>query len=69
MIYGYTRVSTDKQTTDNQKGVLLEYAHVHKIQFDEIVEVIITSNKDKAKRGIVQLIAKLKDKDTLIITS
>jgi DNA invertase Pin-like site-specific DNA recombinase len=67
MIYGYTRVSTDKQTTDNQKGVILEYAHQHKIQIDEIVEVVVSSKKKKEDRGINELMDKLKDKDTLIV--
>jgi DNA invertase Pin-like site-specific DNA recombinase len=68
MIYGYTRVSTDKQTTDNQKLVILEYAQKH---FDEklkhIFEVVISSSKDKKLRLIDDVIEQLQAGDTLLV--
>ena len=38
MIYGYIRVSTDKQTTDNQRFEILKYADEKKLAIDKWIE-------------------------------
>ena len=67
-LYGYTRVSTDKQTNDNQKLLILDYAQKH---FDEklkeIFEVVISSSKDKKLRLIDDVIEKLVEGDVLLV--
>ena len=35
MIYGYIRVSTDKQTTENQKFEIIEFAKKQEITVDK----------------------------------
>ena len=50
MIYGYTRVSTDKQTTDNQKLAILEYAQTNKITLDKVVETVVESPAQEIKK-------------------
>jgi len=67
-IIGYCRVSIEKkQTTENQKLLILDYCHNQKLSVDEIVEVSVSSRKDKKFRLIDETIAKLGDGDTLLV--
>ena len=67
-IIGYCRVSIEKkQTTENQKLLILDYAHSNKLTVDEIVEVSVSSRKDKKFRLIDETIDKLGDGDTLLV--
>jgi hypothetical protein len=45
MIYGYIRVSTDKQTTDNQRFEILKYADEKKLAIDEWIEETVSSTR------------------------
>jgi DNA invertase Pin-like site-specific DNA recombinase len=67
-IIGYCRVSIEKkQTTENQKLLILDYCHNQKLTVDEIVEVSVSSRKDKKFRLIDETISKLGDGDTLLV--
>lgn len=67
-IIGYCRVSIEKkQTTENQKLLILDYCHNQKLTINEIVEVSISSRKDKKSRLIDETIAKLQNGDTLLV--
>ena len=67
-IIGYCRVSIEKkQTTENQKLLILDYCHNQKLSVDEIVEVSVSSRKDKKFRLIDETIDKLGDGDTLLV--
>lgn len=66
---GYTRVSTQDQTNDNQKNTILQYAHKNKIIVDEIVEVKISSRKNKEDREIETTLDKLNTGDTLLVSA
>ncbi len=67
-VIGYCRVSLEKkQTTENQKLFILDYAHSNKLTVDDIVEVSISSRKDKKARLIDETLAKLEDGDTLLV--
>ena len=68
MIYGYIRVSTDQQSTSNQKFEINRYATSHNIQIDRWVEETISSRKPLNKRKLGSLLAELKDGDILIST-
>lgn len=68
MIYGYIRVSTDQQSTSNQKFEINRYAASHNIQIDRWVEETISSKKPLNKRKLGSLLAELKDGDILIST-
>lgn len=71
MIFGYMRISTqkEKQTTDRQRITLEQYAAENKFKFDEIVEERIsgTIKADHRPRFNV-LKEKLREDDILIIT-
>lgn len=42
MIYGYIRVSTDKQTVENQRFEIIKYAKQNKLKIDEWIEETIS---------------------------
>lgn len=58
-----------KQTTENQKLLILDFAHNQKLTVDEIIEVAVSSRKDKKFRLIDETIAKLNEHDTLLVYS
>ena len=66
MIYGYIRVSTDKQTTDNQKFEILEFAKINNFVIDKWIEETISSTKSLNKRELGHLLKHLKSGDILI---
>jgi DNA invertase Pin-like site-specific DNA recombinase len=49
MNYGYIRVSTDKQTTENQKFEIQNYANEQKIVISEWIEETISATKKLCK--------------------
>lgn len=63
MTYGYIRVSTEEQNLENQKKAISE-----KYEIDEWVEEKVSGTVDYTKRNLGELIDKLKNGDTLIIT-
>ncbi len=66
MIYGYIRVSTDKQTTENQHFEIKEFAHRQDIVIDKWIMETISSTKELEKRKLGKLLKKLRDGDVLI---
>ena len=48
--YAYIRVSTDKQTLENQKHKILEFAFNKKIQIEDFIEVEVSSKKTQKER-------------------
>jgi DNA invertase Pin-like site-specific DNA recombinase len=67
-IYAYIRVSTEKQSLQNQKGVILEYAQQNKMIVDDFIEVEISSMKSQRERKIEELLSRLDSGDILIVT-
>ena len=68
MNYGYVRVSTDKQTTQNQKFEIKNYAKEREIIIDEWIEETISATKKLEQRKFGQLLKKMKKGDTLIVS-
>jgi len=66
MVYGYIRVSTEKQDYENQKHGILEYANKHKLGHIEFVEETISSRKKYEDRDISRLIADMQSGDILV---
>jgi DNA invertase Pin-like site-specific DNA recombinase len=67
-IFGYCRVSTGLQTTENQRKEILDYAYSKNLKVDTIIEVTISSRKNSIDREIDETISKLNRGDTLIVT-
>lgn len=68
MICAYIRVSTDKQTTENQHYELLKFADQRAIRIDGWIHETISSTKKYSSRVLGQLIETLTAGDTLIVT-
>lgn len=66
MIYGYTRVSTDQQNTENQKHEILTFAEEQKIKIDKWVNEVISSRKSLKERRLGKLLKHFKKGDILI---
>lgn len=67
-IVAYLRASTDKQDTNHQKLELLEFSRKKSLSIDEFVEITVSSRQTKKERRIDDLVAKLSDADTLMVT-
>lgn len=71
MIFGYMRISTqkEKQTTDRQRITLEQYASDNNFKFDEIIEERISGTiKAESRPQFNNLKGKLRENDILIIT-
>ena len=66
MIYGYIRVSSDKQTTKNQHFEIEKFCLRHGIQVDKWIEETISGTKQVEKRRLGKLLHALKENDILI---
>lgn len=66
MIYGYIRVSTDKQTVENQRFEIKKYAKKNKLHIDEWIEEIISGTITPERRHLGDLLKKIKKNDILI---
>lgn len=66
MIYGYIRVSTDKQSVENQKFEIHNFCNREKMQVDKWIEETISGNKAVEKRKLGLLLRKLNKEDILI---
>jgi len=68
MVYGYIRVSTDKQTVENQRFEIERFCERNDITVDRWIEEKISGTKSPEKRLLGSLLAGVK-KDDLIICS
>lgn len=66
MIYGYIRVSTDKQTVENQRFEISSFCEKNKLKVDGWIEETISGTKKIDKRKLGFLLNMVK-KDDLII--
>ena len=66
MNYGYIRVSSDKQTVENQRFEIKNFAESHNFKIDGWIEETISGTKNYDKRELGKLLKKVK-KDDLII--
>lgn len=64
----YIRVSSDKQTVENQRNEISRYAVEHKLTIDEFIEITITTRRSAKDRKIFETIDKLGDGDILIVS-
>ncbi len=66
MIYGYIRVSSQKQSVEHQEYEIKEYAAKNGIKIDTWVEETISSRKSLKHRQLGQLLNELQENDTII---
>ncbi|TFF38053.1 master DNA invertase Mpi family serine-type recombinase [Mucilaginibacter psychrotolerans] len=68
MKYGYIRISTDKQTTENQRYEILKFANIKQIVIDEWIEETISSTKKLSVRKFGELLQRMQKGDILIVS-
>jgi DNA invertase Pin-like site-specific DNA recombinase len=66
MIYGYIRVSTDKQDTKNQKFEITNFAKRNNLMVEKWIEETISSKKDLEKRELGKLLKQMEKGDMLV---
>ena len=66
MIYGYIRVSTDKQTVENQLFEIKEFAEKNEMIIDKWIMETISSTEGLNRRKLGRLLKKLKSGDIII---
>lgn len=66
MIYGYIRVSTDKQTVENQRFEIQNFADFKGFVIDQWIEETISGTKSPDKRRLGLLLEKVNEGDVII---
>ena len=66
MNYGYIRVSSDKQTVENQRFEITQFAERESISIDGWIEETISGTRNYDKRKLGKLLKRI-EKDDLII--
>lgn len=68
MVYGYIRVSTDKQTLDNQRFEICNFAKKEGFTISGWIEETISGNKDYETRKLGKKLSKMNAGDIVICT-
>ena len=66
MIYGYIRVSSDKQTVENQRFEISRFCSKDNIKIDDWIEETISGTKSYSKRQLGTLLKKIRKGDIII---
>ena len=66
MTYGYIRVSTDKQTVENQRFEIIRYAKNNNLIIDRWIEETISGTIDPERRNLGKLLKFVNKGDTII---
>ncbi|MDR2728159.1 MAG: master DNA invertase Mpi family serine-type recombinase [Chitinispirillales bacterium] len=66
MIYGYIRVSTDRQTVENQRFVINEFCGKNGIRIEKWIKETISGTKEPDERKLGSLLYNLQKGDILI---
>lgn len=68
MNYGYIRVSTERQNTENQRFEILNFAESKGINIEKWIDETISATKKLDERKFGKLLKKMKKGDQLIVT-
>lgn len=66
MVYGYIRVSTDKQTVENQRFEITKYAEKNGIIINNWIEETISGTVSPEKRNLGALLRRVNKNDVII---
>ena len=66
MTYGYIRVSSDKQTVENQRFEIRNFCKKEKLNIDGWIEETISGTKNYDKRKLGELLNQVKKNDLII---
>lgn len=68
MNYGYIRVSSDKQTVENQRYEIMNFCVEHGLKVHGWIEETISGTKNYKKRALGRLLKRIKKDDVIICT-
>ena len=68
MIYGYIRVSSDKQTVENQRFEVMNFCERNNLKIDGWIEETISGTKSYSKRALGTLLRRVNKDDLIICT-
>ena len=68
MIYGYVRVSTDKQSTENQRFEIENYSKEKGFRIERWIDETISGTTNVSDRQLGRLLKQIRKGDTLITT-
>lgn len=68
MNYGYIRISTDKQTTENQRYEILKFTATKQFKIEEWIEETISSTKRLEIRKFGNLLQRMNKGDILVVS-
>ena len=66
MVYGYIRVSSDKQTVENQRFEIIQFAEKNNLHIDGWIEETISGTTQYEKRELGRLLGKLVKGDMIL---
>ena len=66
MVYGYIRVSSDKQTVENQRFEINNFATTEGLKIDGWIEETISGTKNYDKRKLGLLLKRINKNDLII---
>jgi len=66
MIYGYIRVSSDKQTVENQRYEISKFILGMNLSVDGWIEETISGTKNYDKRKLGKLLSQIKEHDIIV---
>ena len=66
MVYGYIRVSTDKQSVENQRFEIVRFCKNNKLRIDQWIEETISGTKALDARRLGTLLNNIKQNDLII---
>lgn len=66
MVYGYIRVSSDKQTVENQRFEIREFCKRQNLVVDDWIEETISGTKNYSKRELGRLLKKVGRNDIIV---
>ena len=66
MVYGYIRVSTDRQSVENQRFEIERFCAKNMLKVEHWIEETISGTKSPDKRLLGSLLAKVKEDDLII---
>lgn len=64
----YIRTSTNKQESDHQKLAIYEYAQGKNMTIDEVIQIELSSRKNRKERRIEELMERVTKGDSVIVT-
>lgn len=68
MVYSYIIVSSDRQTTENQRFEICKFLSLRNIKVDKWIEETVSGTKKVDELKLGRLLSKMRTGDTLVVS-